>query len=124
MEGLVIKSNVDSSAASSVSAPKILRILLLEDVATDAELIQMELRHAQIPFVIRCVETRDDFLRSLREFEPEIILSDYSMPQFNALEALHLLQASPPDIPFILVTGSQSEEVAVECMREGADDDI
>ena len=41
------------------------------------------------------------------------------MPRFNALEALHLLQESPYDIPFILVTGSQSEEVAVQCMKEG-----
>jgi PAS domain S-box-containing protein len=60
----------------------------------------------------------------LNEFGPDIILSDYSMPQFNALDALNLLKQSPYDIPFILVTGSQSEEVAVLCMKNGADDYI
>ncbi len=92
---------------------KNLRILLLEDVATDAELIQRELTKADISFCSHCVETREDFLRALEDFSPDAILADFSMPQFNAMEALQLLRDQPRDIPFILVTGSQSEEVAV-----------
>jgi DNA-binding NtrC family response regulator len=52
----------------------------------------------------------------------DIILADYSLPQFDALRALHLLQERDLDIPFIVVTGSVSEEAAVECMRQGATD--
>jgi PAS domain S-box-containing protein len=101
-----------------------LRILMLEDVATDAELIERELRQGQIQFNCRCVDTPEDFCRELEEFSPNIILSDFSLPQFNALRALHLVKESGLDVPFILVTGSQSEEVAVACIREGADDYI
>ncbi|MFN7141574.1 MAG: PAS domain S-box protein, partial [Limisphaerales bacterium] len=99
-------------------------MLLLEDVETDAELMQRELRKAKLPFLARRVDNREEFLRSLQEFQPDIILSDYTMPQFTALEALRLLHSSPYDLPFILVTGSQSEEVAVACMKEGVDDYI
>src|SRR5436190_16926488 len=80
---------------------KRLRILILEDVVSDAALVERELRKAQLSFESRCVESRQDFLNTLREFAPDIILSDYSMPQFNALEALHLLQDCGSKIPFI-----------------------
>jgi two-component system, cell cycle sensor histidine kinase and response regulator CckA len=103
---------------------KCLRILILEDVATDAELIERELHKANLSLSTRCVQTREDFLKALQDFVPDAILSDFSMPQFNAMEALHLLHEQPRDIPFILVTGSQSEEVAVDCMKLGADDYI
>lgn len=115
---------VDGHSAASTSAHKCLRILLLEDVAEDAELIQRELQKANLALSTRCVQTREDFLRALAEFTPDAILSDFSMPEFNALEALQLLQEQPRDIAFILVTGSQSEEVAVDCMKHGADDYI
>jgi two-component system cell cycle sensor histidine kinase/response regulator CckA len=104
--------------------PRELRVLLLEDVEIDAELVALELRRARLPVEIRCVDTRDGFLVALDEFSPDIILSDYSMPGFTAMEAIHLLNESPYDVPFILVTGSQSEEVAVECMKEGVNDYI
>ncbi len=106
------------------SASRMIKILLLEDVVSDAELIQRELRKGNVNFESRCVETREDFQRTLGEFGPDIILSDFSMPQFNALDALALLKESSQEVPFILVTGSQSEEVAVQCMKEGADDYI
>jgi len=101
-----------------------LRVLLLEDNALDAELIRRELRRADISFTQQCVETRADFIQALREFQPAVILSDFSMPSFTAIEALEILRDHPDPPPFILVTGSQSEEVAVQCMREGADDYI
>ena len=106
------------------SGKKPLRILILEDVWEDAELIQRELRQAQIPFVARCVDTREGYLEGLKGPAPDIILSDFSLPGFTAMEALQLRNSLAQPPPFILVTGSQSEEVAVQCMKEGADDYI
>lgn len=100
------------------------RILIIEDVPTDAELNEHELRKAGIAFIARRVETKEAFLRELVDFEPDIILSDYSLPQFTGLEALRLLKEQDVDVPFILVTGSLTEEVAVQCMKEGAYDYI
>jgi two-component system cell cycle sensor histidine kinase/response regulator CckA len=100
------------------------RILIIEDIPTDAELSEHELRKAGIDFIAKRVETKEAFLQELTDFEPDIILSDYSLPQFNGLEALRLLKEQDVDVPFILVTGSLTEEVAVECMKEGAYDYI
>ena len=100
------------------------RILLLEDVATDAELIQRELRKSGIVFTSQRVDTKEDFIKALTEFGPDIVLSDYNLPQFCGLDALRLLRAEKTNVPFILITGSLTEEVAVECMKEGADDYI
>lgn len=111
-------------AVETENRPACLRILLLEDVLVDAELIERELRKANLSFTSRCVQTQEDFLKALQEFAPDAILSDFSMPQFNAIQALELLREQPRDFPFVLVTGSQSEEVAVECMKLGADDYI
>ncbi|MGH7846654.1 MAG: EAL domain-containing response regulator [Candidatus Binatia bacterium] len=101
-----------------------LRLLLLEDVPTDAELVCHELRKAKIDFAWERVETKEAFLNGLKTFTPDAILADYNLPQFSAMDALRLLRKLELELPFILVTGSQSEEVAVECMREGADDYI
>jgi two-component system, cell cycle sensor histidine kinase and response regulator CckA len=99
-----------------------LRILILEDVPRDADLIQRELRRAGIPGEYRVLDTREEFIRALENFSPEVILSDYSMPQFTGLEALELKKEHGPDIPFLIVTGSQNEEIAVTCMKAGVDD--
>jgi CheY-like chemotaxis protein len=101
-----------------------LRILLVEDVSDDAELIKRELRKSGLLFTAKCVETKAGFLTALKNFDPHLIISDFSLGQFNALEALQILTRHSPDLPFILVTGSQSEEVAVACIKEGADDYI
>ncbi len=101
-----------------------LNLLLLEDVRADAELVERELARAGIQITARRVETREDFIQELSSSPPDIILADYSLPQFSAMEALHLLRESPSDAPLILVTGSNSEEVAVQCMQEGAEDYI
>ncbi len=125
---VTIKENAASpQLTTSMSQPngsRTLKVLLLEDVVSDAELVQRELRKANLSIETRCVETKDDYLRTLNEFSPDIILSDYNMPQFNAMEALRLLKESGAETPFVLVTGTQSEEVAVQCMKEGADDYI
>ena len=99
-----------------------LRILILEDVPTDAKLVERELKRAKIVFTPRHVDKRDAFLKELEDFLPDIVLSDYSMPQFNGLEALELVLELTPSIPFIMVTGSINEETAVECMKKGAAD--
>ena len=99
-----------------------LRILLLEDVPMDAELVEYELRRASIDFESRCVSTRAAFEEALREFQPDLVLSDYTLPQFDGMEALAACHARYPTLPFIIVTGSINEETAVRCMRAGATD--
>lgn len=100
------------------------KILMLEDLITDAQLIQRELRDASIKFVSERVESKEAFLNAINTFQPDIVLSDYSLPQFSGIEALRLLKEKAADVPFILITGSLTEEVAVECMKEGAHDYI
>jgi len=99
-----------------------LQILMVEDDVIDKELIEDELRRAEINFTARRVETRDDFLKELKNVSPDVILSDYSLPHFSGLEALQLVKERMPSTPFILVTGSLTEETAVECMKAGASD--
>lgn len=101
--------------------PTPLRVLILEDQPADAELTLHELRRADFePEWVR-VETEQDFLAHL---DPalDLILADYTLPQFDAARALHRLQESGLDTPFIVVSGSVGEEVIVECMRQGAAD--
>lgn len=101
---------------------KKLRILMLEDVPSDAELIERELRRAEFTFSVKRVETKEDFLKEMKDFAPDIILSDYSLPTFDGFAALALAKEFHPLIPFIIVTGSLSEETAVECIKAGAAD--
>ena len=101
-----------------------LNLLLLEDVGSDAELVEHELRRSGFQINSRRVESREDFLRELTDGPTDIILADYTLPQFGALEALRLLNEVRSKVPLILVTGSNSEEVAVRCMQEGAEDYI
>src|SRR5256885_16095299 len=96
------------------------RILLLEDNDADAELVEVELRRAELDFTARRVVTRPDFERALREFHPDIIVSDHQLPQFSGVAALELARARAPYAPFILLTGSLDEETAVQYMKAGA----
>ena len=105
-------------------AAKAIKILIIEDIATDAELIEYELNHAQLAFNFKRVETKEEYVRELQLFKPDIILSDYSLPRFNALEALKIKNEQFPHLPFILVTGAQTEEIAANCIKQGADDYI
>jgi two-component system cell cycle sensor histidine kinase/response regulator CckA len=99
-----------------------LRILILEDVPMDAELMEYELAQASIPFLSRRVDSRDAFLHELDEFRPDLILSDYTLPRFDGMTALSLARERAPSIPFLIVTGSVNEETAVGCMKAGATD--
>ena len=99
-----------------------LRILILEDVPMDAELVAYELERARVRFDARRVDTREAFLRELESFGPDVILSDYTLPRFDGMAALSLARAHAPDVPFLIVTGSVNEETAVGCMKAGATD--
>jgi len=101
-----------------------IKILHLEDVSSDAELIDYELRKAHIEFEKKLVDTGEDYNQMLNDFNPDIILSDHSLPSFNSFKALEILKAKKLDIPFILVTATVSEEFAVDIMKEGAADYI
>ena len=97
------------------------RILIVEDRAADAELMLHELRKAGFEPEWQRVELEPDYLAAL-EKQPDLILSDWSLPQFSGAHALQILQERELDIPFIIVSGSIGEEVAVESMRKGATD--
>jgi len=101
-----------------------LKILFVEDVLIDAELIWREIEKNKIFFSKELVDKREIYLEYLKDFEPDLIISDYSLPQFDGMTALLLRNELAPLVPFILVTGSVNEEVAVECMKAGADDYI
>src|SRR5665647_1605113 len=101
-----------------------LKILFVEDVLADAELNWREIEKCGIIFDKLLVDTRKDYLEGLKSFTPDLIISDYTLPQFDGMTALLLRNELAPLIPFILVTGSVNEEVAVECMKAGADDYI
>ena len=101
---------------------KELRILMLEDTSTDAELIERALRKNNISFISKRVETKEDFISGLKDFAPDLILSDFRLPNFDGLEALSITTKEFPDVPFILVTGALGEERAVEVLKSGASD--
>ncbi|MFZ6052146.1 sensor histidine kinase [Halocola ammonii] len=99
-----------------------LRVLLLEDLSTDAELIKLQLRKLQVEKEIEHVKDKDEYLHALATFKPHIILSDYTLPQYTGMEALQDLKSINSYVPFIICTGSLNEETAVACMKAGADD--
>ena len=98
------------------------RILIVEDSPADAELAEHELRKSGMDFVSRRVETREQCERALSEFDPQAVLSDFTLPAFDALAALKIVRATRPSLPFILFSGSIGEEFAIEIMRAGATD--
>lgn len=101
---------------------KKLNILILEDVDTDAELVERELSKADIQFSSKRVETKEDFLKELKDLAPDLILSDYTLPSIDGVSALKIAQEKCPDVPFIFVTGSLGEERAIEALKSGATD--
>jgi PAS domain S-box-containing protein len=99
-----------------------LRILILEDLPSDAELMTYELRQAKIAHSYRRVADREHFVAALEEDWPDLILSDFHLPGFDGLEALALAQATCPDTPFLFVSGAMGEEVAIDAVQRGATD--
>lgn len=101
-----------------------LKILHVEDIPSDAELVERILKRSDIVFEKLIVDSRKEYIKALSQFQPDIILSDHSLPSFNSLEALSILKQARMDIPFILITATVSEEFAVNVMKEGASDYI
>lgn len=101
-----------------------LRLLLLEDNATDADLIVSLLTEGGIACTARRVESRDAFVTALKEGQVDMILADYSLPGFDGVTALEMAQKLTPEIPFIFVSGTLGEELAIDTMHRGATDYI
>ena len=99
-----------------------LRILHLEDDPNDVELVKQILVAEGIACDLVLVETRSDFITSIEQGVFDLILADYSLPQFDGLSALVIAREKCPDVPFILVSGALGEELAIETLKKGATD--
>ncbi len=99
-----------------------LHILMLEDEPLDAELAERELRRAGLRFSAKRVENEDDYRVALKDFAPDIILSDYQLPAFDGLSALKIAREACTDVPFIFVSGVMGDEKAIETLKQGAMD--
>jgi signal transduction histidine kinase len=95
---------------------------MLEDDAADAELTKFALRKGGVHFSVSRVETKEEYLNELQDRPPALILSDYSLPGFNGHHALEIAREQCPETPFIFVTGTMGEEVAIETLKSGATD--
>jgi signal transduction histidine kinase len=99
-----------------------LRILLLEDDPSDAELVQATLEADQLVCDVNVIKTRAEFLTGLESQQIDLVLADYKLPSFDGLSALKLLLSIRPDLPFIFVSGTFGEESAIEALKIGATD--
>lgn len=102
----------------------LLKILMLEDSIDDAEFIQMYLQRGGLRFDVTLVDTKDEFIEAIDKQTFDVILSDHQLPQFNSTEALQIRNIKTRLTPFLLVTGTVSEEYAVSIIKEGANDYI
>ena len=98
------------------------RVLILEHDSNDVELLQCELKKGGLNFICETVETREDFEKALKNFNPEIILADYSLPSFDGKKAFLIKEEFSSGIPFIIVSGLIGEENAVELIKAGVTD--
>jgi two-component system, sensor histidine kinase and response regulator len=99
-----------------------LKILILEDNQNDADILQRELKKSGLSFTSQIVQTRKEYESALENFVPDIILSDYALPAFDAVTAFRIKQNKSPHIPFIIVSGIIGEENAVELIKNGVTD--
>jgi PAS domain S-box-containing protein len=102
--------------------PRKINILFIEDLPSDYELAVHTLKREGLDFNEERVDTEKEMLISLSNFDPDIVISDYSMPRFDGMRALNILKKHNRDIPFIMLTGSKNEETAAECIKAGAAD--
>ncbi len=99
-----------------------LRILMVEDSPTDGKLIEFALSKLPAPFQTLRVATKAGIAEALAEFDPHFVLSDFTLPDLNGLDVLEVFRSQAREVPVIIVTGSNTEEIAVSCMRAGATD--
>ena len=100
------------------------RILIVEDNAADAELAIARLRKSGLNFDYKKCQKESQFKQLLKSFDPDIVLSDYNLPQFDGLAALRITREASPDLPFIFLSGAIGDEVAAESLKLGATDYI
>jgi PAS domain S-box-containing protein len=110
------------AVADSPRNPVRAHILIVEDVAADAELATRALRKALGPCAVLRVESEAELVRGLHEFAPDVVLSDHSLPQFTAMDTLRVVRRERPGTPVIIVTGSLDEETAAAYIKAGAVD--
>jgi diguanylate cyclase (GGDEF)-like protein len=99
-----------------------LKLVVVEDSVADAELLARHLAKAGLHCAINRVQTEPEFIAALHEDKPDLILSDFSLPNFSGLRALDLAVVHAPDTPFIYVSGTIGEERAIDALRRGATD--
>jgi signal transduction histidine kinase/HPt (histidine-containing phosphotransfer) domain-containing protein len=99
-----------------------LRLLIVEDSEDDADLVLLHLRRSGYDVTAHRVYSPEGMAAALAGEPWDVVIADYSLPQFNGLAALHMLRQKSPDLPFILVSGSIGDELAVAAMKAGADD--
>ena len=99
-----------------------IRILHLEDDRTDADLVRSILRSDGVDCEIQHAKSREEFERALTQSDFDLIISDYSIPQYTGFSALEFARGTVPTVPFILLSGTLGEELAVESLRAGATD--
>ena len=101
-----------------------MRILLLEDSATDASLMEYELRKAKLTYTLKQVQTEEAFVAALDHFKPHLIIGDHRLPSYDGLKALVYVQENHSEIPFIFISGVVGEDKAIESLKLGAKDYI
>ena len=112
--------NQTTTALAQAARP--IRVLIVEDSEDDVLLLVWELKRGGYSMHYEAVDTRVGMEAALRSGPWDIVISDYSMPDFSGLEALATLRAQALDVPFIIVSGNIGEDVAVEAMKAGAHD--
>ncbi len=114
--------NDRNEASATAGRPRPLRVLVVEDSATDTALLMHALARGGFQTTCHRVETRAEMSTALEESQWDLVLADHAMPQFSAPEALELVAQSGVDVPFIIVSGHIDEETAVAAMKAGAHD--
>ena len=99
-----------------------IHILYLEDEANDLELAASLLRQENVDYEMVHVQTRDEYLTALEQQDLDLILGDYSLPSFDGLTALRMAKERRPEVPFILLSGTVGEELAIDSLKAGATD--
>jgi len=114
--------SVDAAVDGTNDGTAPIRILLLEDDPRDAELAEARLRRACLRIEVERVAEREPFVQALQRDGHDLILADYSLPAFDGAEALQIAHTLRPEIPFVFLSGTLGEEVAIDMLRRGADD--
>jgi signal transduction histidine kinase len=122
MPAETIAQTTEGPLTDGLDSAGTLHFILVEDNPLDVELVRHELQKAGFQFTSAAVETPLAFAREVRRRRPDVVLADYSLPQWSGMEALAVLRQEGIDVPLILVSGMLGEETAVECIKNGATD--